>query len=119
MAGQLTGHGELEAAELSGSVAGAEAAHELGLGDEDSAPARPASASGSTARRRRPQRGRPAARHERALRQVLRLPVRDVTAKDIHLSVEEGYDSIELSKRYTTTTMGPCRGACASCPPCD
>src|SRR5437763_5737865 len=34
----------------------------------------------------------------------------DVTAKDIHLSVEEGYDSIELSKRYTTVTMGPCQG---------
>jgi sarcosine oxidase subunit alpha len=34
----------------------------------------------------------------------------DVTAKDIHLSVEEGYDSIELSKRFTTVTMGPCQG---------
>jgi sarcosine oxidase, subunit alpha len=34
----------------------------------------------------------------------------DVTAKDIHLSVDEGYDSIELSKRYTTVTMGPCQG---------
>ena len=34
----------------------------------------------------------------------------DVTAKDIHLSVAEGYDSIELSKRYTTATMGPCQG---------
>jgi sarcosine oxidase, subunit alpha len=34
----------------------------------------------------------------------------DVTAKDLHLSVQEGYDSIELSKRYTTATMGPCQG---------
>ena len=34
----------------------------------------------------------------------------DVTAKDIKLSVDEGYDSIELSKRYTTVTMGPCQG---------
>ena len=34
----------------------------------------------------------------------------DVTAKDMHLSVAEGYDSIELSKRYTTVTMGPCQG---------
>ena len=34
----------------------------------------------------------------------------DVTAKDIALSVAEGYDSIELAKRYTTTTMGPCQG---------
>ncbi len=34
----------------------------------------------------------------------------DVTRKDIHRSVEEGYDSIELCKRYTTVTMGPCQG---------
>jgi sarcosine oxidase, subunit alpha len=33
-----------------------------------------------------------------------------VTAKDIAASIEEGYDSIELSKRYTTVTMGPCQG---------
>jgi sarcosine oxidase, subunit alpha len=34
----------------------------------------------------------------------------DVTAHDIAVSVAEGYDSIELSKRYTTATMGPCQG---------
>ena len=34
----------------------------------------------------------------------------DVTTKDVHLSVAEGFDSIELSKRYTTVTMGPCQG---------
>ncbi|MGN6869495.1 MAG: 2Fe-2S iron-sulfur cluster-binding protein [Solirubrobacteraceae bacterium] len=34
----------------------------------------------------------------------------DVTAKDIKLSIDEGYDSIELAKRYTTVTMGPCQG---------
>ncbi len=33
-----------------------------------------------------------------------------MTTKDITYSVEEGYDSIELSKRYTTLTMGPCQG---------
>ena len=35
----------------------------------------------------------------------------DITAKDISDAVAEGYDSIELSKRYTTVTMGPSRGA--------
>ena len=40
----------------------------------------------------------------------------DVTAKDIHLSVEEGYDSIELCKRYTTVTMGPCQGRMCQLP---
>ena len=33
-----------------------------------------------------------------------------MTSKDIGLSIDEGYDSIELSKRYTTVTMGPCQG---------
>jgi sarcosine oxidase subunit alpha len=40
----------------------------------------------------------------------------DVTTKDIALSVKEGYDSIELSKRYTTTTMGPCQGRMCQLP---
>ena len=34
----------------------------------------------------------------------------DVTVKDIQRSVAEGYDSIELCKRFTTVTMGPCQG---------
>ena len=39
----------------------------------------------------------------------------DVTSKDIGLSIDEGYDSIELSKRYTTVTMARARAGCASC----
>jgi sarcosine oxidase, subunit alpha len=34
----------------------------------------------------------------------------DVTAKDMARAVDEGFDSIELAKRYTTVTMGPCQG---------
>jgi sarcosine oxidase, subunit alpha len=34
----------------------------------------------------------------------------DVTTKDIALSAAEGFRSLELSKRYTTVTMGPCQG---------
>ncbi|HYW28940.1 MAG TPA: 2Fe-2S iron-sulfur cluster-binding protein [Gaiellales bacterium] len=34
----------------------------------------------------------------------------DVTTKDIGLSLDEGFRSLELSKRYTTVTMGPCQG---------
>jgi sarcosine oxidase, subunit alpha len=117
VAGQLTGHAELEAAELSGSVAGAEAAHSLGLGDADSR---------TRATRERDQLNRPEAwppkvavpppvTSERAGKCFACL-CEDVTAKDIHLSVEEGYDSIELSKRYTTTTMGPCQGRMCQLP---
>ncbi|MPZ63166.1 MAG: FAD-dependent oxidoreductase [Propionibacteriales bacterium] len=34
----------------------------------------------------------------------------DVTSKDLLSAVEEGYDSAELAKRYTTATMGPTQG---------
>jgi sarcosine oxidase, subunit alpha len=34
----------------------------------------------------------------------------DVTDKDLKRAVGEGFDSIELAKRYTTVTMGPCQG---------
>jgi sarcosine oxidase subunit alpha len=34
----------------------------------------------------------------------------DVTEKDVERAIAEGFDSIELAKRYTTVTMGPCQG---------
>jgi sarcosine oxidase subunit alpha len=34
----------------------------------------------------------------------------DVTEKDLKRAVAEGFDSVELAKRYTTVTMGPCQG---------
>ena len=34
----------------------------------------------------------------------------DVSSKDLFTAVEEGYDSAELAKRYTTATMGPTQG---------
>ncbi len=34
----------------------------------------------------------------------------DVTVKDISQAVAEGFDDIQLLKRYSTATMGPCQG---------
>jgi sarcosine oxidase subunit alpha len=34
----------------------------------------------------------------------------DQSAKDLRYAIAEGFDSIELAKRYTTVTMGPCQG---------
>jgi len=34
----------------------------------------------------------------------------DVTTKDVKRAIAEGFDSLELAKRYTTVTMGPCQG---------
>jgi sarcosine oxidase, subunit alpha len=116
-AGEVAGAGAAEEAKLSGTAAGMEAAHALGFGD--------------AASRER------AGRDRERLAELARRPVRvavpapapadekgkcfaclceDVTVKDIHLSVAEGYDSIELSKRYTTTTMGPCQGRMCQLP---
>ena len=116
-AGEVAGADELHAAELSGAVAGADAAHARGYGDAESAA--------------RADRGRQRLEAVRGTSADVAVPpaltsarkgkcfaclCEDVTAKDIHLSVEEGYDSIELSKRYTTTTMGPCQGRMCQLP---
>src|SRR5260370_1356832 len=34
----------------------------------------------------------------------------DVSSKDLLGAVAEGYDSVELAKRFTTATMGPLQG---------
>jgi sarcosine oxidase subunit alpha len=38
----------------------------------------------------------------------------DVTKKDLEVSIAEGYDSVELLKRYSTISMGPCQGKMCS-----
>ncbi|MBA2474581.1 MAG: (2Fe-2S)-binding protein [Actinobacteria bacterium] len=40
----------------------------------------------------------------------------DVTTKDVRRAIAEGFDSIELAKRYTTVTMGPCQGRLCQLP---
>ena len=40
----------------------------------------------------------------------------DVTEKDVGAAIEEGFDSIELAKRYLTATMGPCQGRMCQLP---
>ncbi len=38
----------------------------------------------------------------------------DVTDEDVETAIAEGYESIELLKRYSTISMGPCQGAMCS-----
>jgi sarcosine oxidase subunit alpha len=124
-AGEVSGVGALADAELSGAVAGAEAAHALGYGDSDSI----SRAQSERTRLEDAARGAATTAARGAATTAVPPPVtsarkgkcfaclcEDVTAKDIHLSVAEGYDSIELSKRYTTTTMGPCQGRMCQLP---
>ena len=108
-AGAVAGHESSAAqARASGAVAGAEAALSLELGGPED--------------RSRLEDDRSALGADPAPSQAVPPPgagkngkcfaclCEDVTTKDITYSVEEGYDSIELSKRYTTLTMGPCQG---------
>jgi sarcosine oxidase, subunit alpha len=130
-AGEVAGAGAPEDAELSGAIAGAEAAHALGMGDATSRERAKAGRERLAERAQRPAQvavpppvaavggpgGRFGRRRGRAgAGKCFACLCEDVTVKDIHLSVAEGYDSIELSKRYTTTTMGPCQGRMCQLP---
>ena len=130
-AGSVAGHEDADSAELSGLVAGAEAA--LGLpgragaaGGAGSAAARGQDGAADGAANAALEQDRSRLRDRPAPSPVAPPPAiardrnkggkafvdldEDVTTKDIELAAAEGYDSIELSKRYTTVTMGPSQG---------
>jgi sarcosine oxidase, subunit alpha len=110
-AGDLAGAAGLEAIQSSGELAGLEAAQAAGFGDAS------ARSRAQSARERledlakdRPQVAVPPPVSGAGRGRCFACFCEDVTAKDIKASIDEGYDSIELSKRYTTVTMGPCQG---------
>jgi sarcosine oxidase subunit alpha len=110
-AGSVAGCEETGACELSGTVAGTEAALALGLGDD-------AARRELTEQQARlhawppvPLATPPAcARDAKGGGKAFVDLDEDVTVKDVAYAAAEGYDSIELSKRYTTATMGPSQG---------
>jgi sarcosine oxidase subunit alpha len=133
VAGQVAGQGARELAAASGELAGLEAAAAVGHrtpGTGEADPSGEADAAGegdaaddaaTTGARASVLRAclRDPAPSATAIPPLAPDPTRgrafvclceDVSAKDIHRSVEEGYDSIELSKRFTTVMMGPCQG---------
>jgi sarcosine oxidase subunit alpha len=107
-AGEVAGEGEDHAAPASGERAGLAAAHALGLGDARSA-ARSEELDARIAETPRGEQA-PAPAFASSTGKAFTCFCEDVTAKDIHRGVQEGYDSIELCKRFTTVTMGPCQG---------
>jgi sarcosine oxidase subunit alpha len=111
-AGEVAGDAD---AEQAGMLAGLTAAHELSFGDDESR-ARAASLAPTPDPRPPTPVAEPPPVSGNGKGKCFACLCEDVTAKDIHLSVEEGYDSIELSKRYTTVTMGPCQGRMCQLP---
>ncbi len=116
-AGEVAGVRNSEAIALSGTLAGLQAAHGLGLGDDASrSHEREATSRLEELTTELPNVAVPPAVAGEGRGKCFACLCEDVTAKDVHLSVEEGYDSIELSKRYTTVTMGPCQGRMCQLP---
>ncbi|MCL2418003.1 MAG: 2Fe-2S iron-sulfur cluster-binding protein [Conexibacteraceae bacterium] len=115
-AGEVAGHDSAERAAWSGELAGLRAASALGLGGEE-AQRRAAELEGLIAGAA-PSRVAvpPPVSGEGRGGKCFACFCEDVSSKDVHLSIEEGYDSIELSKRYTTVTMGPCQGRMCQLP---
>ncbi len=110
-AGELVGEGAPDAAELSGEAAGAAAAHGLGLGDDDSRGAERAAADRvAELTRERPHVAVPPPVSGAGRGKCFVDLDEDVTVKDVRQAIAEGYDSMELAKRYTTVTMGPSQG---------
>jgi sarcosine oxidase subunit alpha len=111
-AGAVAGHEDADAAAASGIVAGLDAAAALGVGGADAqsaladARARLAVLPAAAPVAAPPAYARDGRRGGKAFVDL----DEDITAKDIAYAVAEGYDSIELSKRYTTVTMGPSQG---------
>lgn len=111
-AGAVAGEGGRDAAELSGATAGADAALALGFGtDADRASAAKARERLGAFESRRGDVPAPASSRDGKRRGKAFLDLdEDVTVKDVEYAAAEGFDSMELSKRYTTTGMGPSQG---------
>ena len=112
-AGEVTGVGGLAAVMASGRLAGAEAALALqgpgGPLGARVAELREALALATLRRAGGETEPVPVRPSRRGVTQLVCL-CEDVTAKDVRQAVAEGFDHIELLKRYTTVTMGPCQG---------
>lgn len=106
-AGEMQGPRGADYAVAAGTAAGREAAIECGHGDEGAARAGRERAAALLA----------------AAPPVAPTPIplggsgkrfvcvcEDVTAKELAQGIEEGFDDLEILKRYSTITMGPCQG---------
>jgi sarcosine oxidase subunit alpha len=108
-AGEAAGTHLLEDIELEGRLAGLEAARASGFNGD--AIAERIDGVSQIVRERRAAR-QPWSAHPLLEKQEKNFVClcEDVTQADVAHSIEEGYDSIELLKRYSTIGMGPCQG---------
>ena len=111
VAGAVSGARSLEACVAEGRTAGREAAEALGHAAAGEPPflLLPREGGGDAV----PDATLPAARMDGEGKQFACVCM-DVTDKELKQAIAEGFDSLELLKRYTTISMGPCQGrSCA------
>ncbi|MFQ5872408.1 MAG: glycine cleavage T C-terminal barrel domain-containing protein, partial [Dehalococcoidia bacterium] len=112
-AGEVTGIHDPEVSLLRGKLAGLEAA---GLKEPEDATI----AEEITTLKREHEEAERAYRERLSANHLLTIPVphnkkfvcvcEDVTEKDIHDGIKEGFDDVQTLKRYSTVSMGPCQG---------
>ncbi len=108
VAGRVNGTFELEQETAEGSRAGRLAAAALGAADPPAQPDSSLPAAPSPEARSTPHVHAPGGKKRFVCF------CEDVTDTDVTMSIAEGYDSIELLKRYSTISMGPCQGKMCS-----
>ena len=113
-AGEVTGIHDLRAALLQGKIAGMETARAVRGGGDDGL-AQPLQEARreqeETERRYRADwDGRPVLQVPRTGKKRFVCYCEDVTEQDLIDAMEEGFEHLELLKRYSTVSMGPCQG---------
>jgi sarcosine oxidase subunit alpha len=107
-AGEVAATHDLTAIEREGELAGLQAALAAGFGG--SAACQRAAVLAEEVEQQRRTRSSWAVTHLQAGKHDFVCFCEDVTRKDVRRAMDEGYDSIELLKRYSTISMGPCQG---------
>ena len=113
VAGEVTGIRNLETSLLQGRLAGLEAAGSLdpatGSPEAQIEDLRSEVAQAEKEHRNQAKPTVPLSAAERGKKNFLCI-CEDITTKDITDAIGEGFDDIQMLKRYSTATMGPCQG---------
>ena len=113
VAGEITGNHDLAASLLQGRLAGLEAAASLDLAavstDAQIEDLQRQAAEAEGGHRSRAEPNTPQLAEGKGTKNFLCI-CEDVTTKDIADGIDEGFDDLQMLKRYSTATMGPCQG---------
>jgi len=110
VAGDVAGTHDLDMQLIEGEVTGLQAALDLGVADEEAEHRIAACRAERETRRRAPEPSCVLIASPQTSKKKFVCFCEDLTEKDIHDAVFEGFDHVETLKRYSTLSMGPCQG---------